>query len=71
MSQNAVHNVTGTRRKNVGRGVLQVGTPGFHLHSILHVEYLSLSTSVDRGAGGVANEDPCCVITLRELSTSL
>ena len=46
-----------------GRGVLQVGRPSFHLQSILHVEYLNPSTTVDRGAGGVAREDPCCVIT--------
>ena len=47
-----------TRCNNAGRGVLQVGRCGFHPQSILHVEYLSLSTSVDRGAGVVANQHP-------------
>ena len=36
-----------------------MGRRRFHVRSILHVEYLSLSTSVDSGAGGVANGDPC------------
>ena len=60
-----------TRCNNAGRGVFQVGRRGLNPQSILRVEYLSLSTSVDPGADGVANKYPCWVITLCELLTSL
>ena len=60
-----------TQCNNAGRRVLQVGRRGFHLQSTLHFEHLSLSTSINPGAGGVANKYACWVTTLRELSTLL
>ena len=60
-----------TQCNNPSRGVLQVGRRGFRLQSILHFEHLSLSTSINSGAGGVANKCAYWVTTLRELSTLL